>query len=317
MVGEALACGSHSGFSVFLTAPCAQLSAEKAKHASRQETEKTQTRALEMDQALPPPPPHRRHGLLTPDGPRETPPHPLRECRRRWELGRRLGGTAPARTTARMRRHACHFCPDGLALLTHCCHNIQRKRKQKPNCFVMNIFCNSRGPTIHVACGDYSFFNCYFAFALLCVLHLFSCVCTLCEGCRHDRSLPPYVHAEEPCVPLLFVFPLFLSVCWCCGRAVCVCVCVPATVDWSVCRAWCAVYGACLAAALSYCVFCPLCVCLPHFSSPLLLSMSLTVQISSTPLNDYTHDDDDVPSAVRPVGACPVLLLVRVRDSDR
>ncbi|RNF03333.1 mucin TcMUCII, partial [Trypanosoma cruzi] len=31
--------------------------------------------------------------------------------------------------------------------------------------------------------------------------------------------------------------------------------------------------------------------------------ISLTVQISSTPLNDHTHDDDDVPSAVRPVGA--------------
>ncbi|RNF02946.1 mucin TcMUCII, partial [Trypanosoma cruzi] len=55
-------------------------------------------------------------------------------------------------------------------------------------------------------------------------------------------------------------------------------------------------------------VVCPLCVCLPHLSSPLLLSMSLTVEISSTPLNDHTHDDDDVPSAVRPAGACPVLL---------
>ncbi|KAF5217528.1 hypothetical protein ECC02_009584 [Trypanosoma cruzi] len=33
-------------------------------------------------------------------------------------------------------------------------------------------------------------------------------------------------------------------------------------------------------------MWCALCVCLPHLSSPLLLSMSLTVQISSTPLND-------------------------------
>ncbi|ESS62318.1 hypothetical protein TCDM_10042 [Trypanosoma cruzi Dm28c] len=62
-------------------------------------------------------------------------------------------------------------------------------------------------------------------------------------------------------------------------------------------------------------MWCALCVCLLHLSSPLLLSISLTVQISSTPLNDHTHDDDDVPSAVRPVGACPVLLLVSVGDS--
>ncbi|RNC38061.1 putative mucin TcMUCII, partial [Trypanosoma cruzi] len=39
--------------------------------------------------------------------------------------------------------------------------------------------------------------------------------------------------------------------------------------------------------------------------SPCLLSTSLAVQISPTPLNDHTHDDD-VPSAVRPVGARPV-----------
>ncbi|RNC52870.1 mucin TcMUC [Trypanosoma cruzi] len=103
------------------------------------------------------------------------------------------------------------------------------------------------------------------------------------------------------------------SVCWCCGRAVCVC--VPAAVDWSVCRAWCAAYGACLAAALSSCGVPSVCVSVAPLVS-LLLSISLTVQISSTPLNDHTHDDDDVPSAVRPVGARPVLLPVRVRGGD-
>ncbi|KAF5222731.1 hypothetical protein ECC02_004308 [Trypanosoma cruzi] len=64
----------------------------------------------------------------------------------------------------------------------------------------------------------------------------------------------------------------------------------------------------------SFLMWFALCVCLPHLSSPLLLSMSLTVQISSTPLNDHTHDDD-VLSAVRPAVARPVLLPVRVRDS--
>ncbi|ESS62020.1 putative trans-sialidase [Trypanosoma cruzi Dm28c] len=30
------------------------------------------------------------------------------------------------------------------------------------------------------------------------------CVRTLRAGCRHDGPLSPYVHAVEPCVPLLF-----------------------------------------------------------------------------------------------------------------
>ncbi|RNC43321.1 mucin TcMUCII [Trypanosoma cruzi] len=75
--------------------------------------QEAQTRALEMDQALPPPPHNRRHGLLIPDGPRETPPHPLRECPRRWEYGLRLFGTAPARRTFLLRQNDCHFCADG------------------------------------------------------------------------------------------------------------------------------------------------------------------------------------------------------------
>ncbi|RNC36781.1 mucin TcMUCII, partial [Trypanosoma cruzi] len=52
-----------------------------------------------------------------------------------------------------------------------------------------------------------------------------SCVCvrTLREGRRHDGPLSPYVHAVEPCVPLLFASPSSICVCCCCGRAVCVC----------------------------------------------------------------------------------------------
>ncbi|KAF5213821.1 hypothetical protein ECC02_013638 [Trypanosoma cruzi] len=112
------------------------------------------------------------------------------------------------------------------------------------------------------------------------------------------------------------IFPFIVTLAFwvaVCAASILVCVCV-LSVDWSVCRAWCAAYGARLAAALFPHVVCPLCVCLPHLSSPLLLSMSLTVQISSTPLNDHTHDDD-VPSAVRPAVARLVLLPVRVRDS--
>ncbi|EAN97282.1 mucin TcMUCII, putative [Trypanosoma cruzi] len=96
------------------------------------------------------------------------------------------------------------------------------------------------------------------------------------------------------------------SVCWWCGRAVCACCRGLECVSCVVCGV------RCMPGCCPLLVWCALCVCPPHLSSPLLLSMPLTVQISSTPLNDHTHDDDDVPSAVRPVGARPVLLPVRV-----
>ncbi|KAF5222423.1 hypothetical protein ECC02_004458 [Trypanosoma cruzi] len=138
----------------------------------------------------------------------------------------------------------------------------------------------------------------------------YSRVRTLREGCRHDRPLSPYVHAVEPCVPLLFASPS--SICVLVLRQGCVCVCLLLWIGVCVVRG---VRRTVHAWLLPSFVWCALCVCLPHLSSPLLLSMSLTVQISSTPPNDHTHDDD-VPSAVRPVGACPVLLPVRVCDSN-
>ncbi|RNC39183.1 mucin TcMUCII, partial [Trypanosoma cruzi] len=91
------------------------------------------------------------------------------------------------------------------------------------SCFVMNIGCTSRGPTIHVVCGDLLFY-CYFAFVLLCALHLLVCVRTLREGCRHDGPLSPHVHAVEPCVSLLFASPS--SICVLVLRQGCVCVCL-------------------------------------------------------------------------------------------
>ncbi|EKG06695.1 mucin TcMUCII, putative [Trypanosoma cruzi] len=188
------------------------------------------------------------------------------------------------------------------------CNTLPAKGRNNTN-RIVGI--TSRRPTIHVVCGDHSFFNCYFAFVLLCVLHLFLlCVRILREGCRHDGPLSPYAHAVEPCVPLLFASPSSIFVCCCCGRAVCVCTCCRGLECVS-----CVVYGVrCMRGCCPLLVWCALCVCLPHLSSPLLLSMPLTVQISSTPLNDHTRDDD-VPSAVRPVGARPVLLPVRVRNS--
>ncbi|ESS62946.1 mucin TcMUC [Trypanosoma cruzi Dm28c] len=140
-----------------------------------------------------------------------------------------------------------------LALLINC-KSIQPNKTI--SCFVMNIGCTSRGPTIHMVCGDLSFFHYYFDFVLLCALHLLLCVRTLREGCRHDGPLSPYVHAVEPCVPLLFASPSSICVLLLQG-----CVCVRVAVDWSVCCAWCAAYGACLAAALSSCGVPSLCVC--------------------------------------------------------
>ncbi|ESS63284.1 hypothetical protein TCDM_08936 [Trypanosoma cruzi Dm28c] len=102
------------------------------------------------------------------------------------------------------------------------------------------------------------YYYCYYAFVLLCALHLLVCVRTLREGCRHDGPLSPYVHAVEPCVPLLFASPS--SICVLVLRQGCVCG-VRAAVDWSVCCAWCAAYGACLAAALSSCGVPSVCVC--------------------------------------------------------
>ncbi|ESS64122.1 mucin TcMUC [Trypanosoma cruzi Dm28c] len=198
------------------------------------------------------------------------------------------------------------FVRTALALLTRYCNSIQKKQHNKllcDECWLRFPWTNdSRGVR-----GSFLFLLLLCFCVVVCAAPPLVCVRTLREECRHDGPLSPCVHAVEPCVPLLFASPS--SICVLVLRQGCVCVC-PAAVEWSVCRAWCAAYGACLAAALSSCGVPS--VCLPHLSSPLLLSMSLTVQISSTPLNDHTHDDD-VPSAVRPVGACPVLLPVRVR----
>ncbi|RNC32949.1 mucin TcMUC [Trypanosoma cruzi] len=104
-----------------------------------------------------------------------------------------------------------------------------------------------------------------------CVRCTFLCVCapSVRGADTTDRSRRMYMRWCLVCRSCLLLPPP--SVCWCCGRAVCVC--VPAAVDWSVCRVWCAAYGACLAAALSSCVVCPPCVS----AAPLFSSVALHV----------------------------------------
>ncbi|KAF5219401.1 hypothetical protein ECC02_007640 [Trypanosoma cruzi] len=153
----------------------------------------------------------------------------------------------------------CCCCGGGVrACMKWCALNMNEGRRQ------MNCFCDeywlhfpwTNNP--HGMRGSLLFY-CYFAFVAVCAAPPLVCVRTLREGCRHDGPLSPYVHAVEPCVSLLFASPS--SICVFVLRQGCVCVCVPVAVDWSVCRAWCAACGACLAAALSSCGVPSVCVC--------------------------------------------------------
>ncbi|RNC39082.1 putative mucin TcMUCII, partial [Trypanosoma cruzi] len=292
IVCEGLGCGRQNGATVFLTGASRTGRHRSAKHASRQDTQEAQPRTLEMD--------HERLRFI--------------HCRNapavgNWEC-ECLGVPQPARRQLSDGMLAT-IVRTALALPTRYCNSIQLK--QDNNCF----------------CGEYwlafpwtnnsrdlrgFLFYCYFAFVLLCALHLLLCVCvpSVRGADTTDRSRRVCMRWSLVCRSCLLLPPP--SVCWCCGRAVCVCACCRGLecVSCVVCGVRC-MPGCC---PRLMCV-CPLCVCLPHLSSPLLLSMSPTVQISSTPLNGHTHDDY-VPSAVRPVGARPVLLPVRVcgRGSD-
>ncbi|RNC43941.1 mucin TcMUCII, partial [Trypanosoma cruzi] len=175
-----------------------------------------------MDQALPPPPHHGRHGLLIP---RRT----TGDCASSTAGMPSSLGTGTTTVCDYPSPHDGPFATEYLPLLYGrplryslvivAAYNQNRIT----SCFVMNIGCTSRGPTIRVVCGDL-LFHCYFAFVLLCALHLLVCVRTLREGCRHDGPLSPYVHAVEPCVPLLFASPS--SICVLVLRQGCVCVCL-------------------------------------------------------------------------------------------
>ncbi|KAF5216137.1 mucin TcMUC [Trypanosoma cruzi] len=284
IVGEDPPCGRHNDASVFLTGASRtgrHRKCQQARHAGSKNA-----------------------GIR--DGPRETSLHPLQKCPRRWQLGMRLFGSAPARTTALFGRNACRFCTDDPCAT----YSLLQQRAEKQDNKLLCDECWLHFPwtsNLRGLRGSLLFLLLVCFCVALCAATILVCLCVpsvrgadTTDGSR--RMCMRWSLVCRSC--LLLPLP---SVCWCCGRAVCVCllpwigVCVVRGVRRAV-HAW---------LLPSPHVVCPLCVCLLHLSSPLLLSMSLTVQISSTPLNDHTHDDD-VPSAVRPVGACPVLLPIRL-----
>ncbi|ESS60528.1 hypothetical protein TCDM_11944 [Trypanosoma cruzi Dm28c] len=154
------------------------------------------------------------------------------------------------------------FVRTALALLTRCCSSIQPKQDNK--LLVVNIGCTSRGPTIHVVCGDLPFLLLLCFCVAVCAAPPLVCVRILREGCRHDGPLSRYVHAVEPCVPLLFASPS--SICVLVLRQGCVC--VPAAVDWSVCCVRRTVHAWLLPSPH---VVCPLCVSAAPLVSPVAL----------------------------------------------
>ncbi|ESS61548.1 hypothetical protein TCDM_10857 [Trypanosoma cruzi Dm28c] len=101
------------------------------------------------------------------------------------------------------------------------------------SCFVMNIGCASRGPTIHVVCGDLLFLLLLLLCLCVAVCAVPSCVCALSVRAvdTTDRSRRMCMRWSLLCRSCLLLPPP--SVCWCCGRAVCVC--APVAVDWSAC----------------------------------------------------------------------------------
>ncbi|EKF98774.1 mucin TcMUCII, putative [Trypanosoma cruzi] len=215
-----------------------------------------------MDQALPPPPHHRRHGLLIPT-----------------DHGRlrliHCGNAASLRiwTLSVLDCSSVHNGPHATECLPLLYGEplryllIPAREKQYKKLFRDGYWL--RFPWTNNPRGVRRSFllNCYFAFVLLCALHLLLCVRTLREGCRHDGPLSPCVHAVEPCVPLLFASPS--SICVLLLRWGCVCVCLLPWIGVCVVRGVRRTVHAWLLPSPH--VVCPLCVSAAPLVSPVAL----------------------------------------------
>ncbi|KAF5216071.1 mucin TcMUC [Trypanosoma cruzi] len=133
------------------------------------------------------------------------------------------------------------------------------------SCFVMNIGCTSRGPTIRVVCGDLLFI--VTLLLCCCVRCTFLCVCVLSVRGADTTDLSRLMYMRWCLVCRSCLLLPLPSVCWCCGRAVCVCllpwigVCVVRGVRRTV-HAW---------LLPSPHVVCPLCVSAASLVSPVAL----------------------------------------------
>ncbi|ESS61492.1 hypothetical protein TCDM_10913 [Trypanosoma cruzi Dm28c] len=248
IVAEGLPCGCHNGATVFLTG-ASRAGRHRSCQACQQATHAGSTNAGTRDGPG-------SSATATSRTPRAADP--------RRTTGDSASSTAGMPSSLGIWTATVCDCPsphDGilatfvrtaLALLTRYCSSIQTKQDNKLLCDeYWHHFPWTNNP--HGVRG--SPFYCYFAFVLLCALHLLLCVCvpSVRGADTTDRSRGMCMRWSLVCRSCLLL-PL-PSVCWCCGRAVCVCV------DWSVCFAWCAAYGACLAAALSSCGVPSVCVC--------------------------------------------------------
>ncbi|RNC32294.1 mucin TcMUCII [Trypanosoma cruzi] len=173
--------------------------------------------------------------------------------------GLRLFVTAPARTTEYL--PLLYGRPLRYSLVIVAAYN----QNKITSCFVMNIGCTSRGPTIRVVCGDLLFVLLLCFCVAVCAAP--SCVCapSVRGAGATDRSRRMCMRWSLVCRSCLLL-PL-PSVCWCCGRAVCVCllpwigVCVVRGVRRTV-HAW---------LLPSPHVVCPLCVSAAPLVSPVAL----------------------------------------------
>ncbi|KAF5216450.1 hypothetical protein ECC02_010777 [Trypanosoma cruzi] len=107
-------------------------------------------------------------------------------------------------------------------------------------------------------------FNCYFAFVLLCALHLLLCVCvpSVRGADTTDRSRRMCMRWSLVCRSCLLLH--LPSVCWCCDRAVCACACCRGLECVS-----CVVCGVrCMPGCCPLLIWCALCVCVCR-TSPL------------------------------------------------
>ncbi|RNC53865.1 trans-sialidase [Trypanosoma cruzi] len=150
--------------------------------------------------------------------------------------------------------YACCCCSGSQACMKWCALNMKEGQTQ------LNCFCDEywlhfpwNNNSLGVRGSPFLLLLCFRI--AVCAAPPLVCVRTPREGCRHDGPLSPYVHAVEPCVPLLFASPS--SICVLVLRQGCVCACCRGLECVS-----CVVCGVrCMPGCCPLLMWCALCVC--------------------------------------------------------